>query len=405
MADGIKISELPIAGLLGGTEDVPIVQDGDTKRTYASAFSRNCVPMTRTINGKALNYNITLDADDIGYDNETSGLTGDTTQEALDELADGVSTLEAEKQDVLTFDHAPTSGSSNPVTSGGVFDAITALLPTDTASGNPANFPDGYPAPIVDLAVNIDLTQGGTGLPSPDNIRLFTKWNQTTIYKSGADTSDPEETIISWNGIVSGGVVAGTVDVTTGLLTITHEDIGGQVENYATVTTVTDTYVQAMFTPMEQWYELNLAWSDRFSTDYASGVPCKMAFITSAGQKRLYFNVPRSVLGGITTEDLRTWLSQSHPAFILKLTTPKTRQLTPHELFTLMGENNIWASTGAVTVTYKANLPDYLAKKLPSTMSTLSMSRPAMTLGAVEPQSPVLDEGETASAEAEAEND
>lgn len=385
MADGIKISELPIAGLLGGSELVPVVQDGDTKRTYASAFSQNCVPTSRTVNGKTLNSNITLDADDIGYDNQTSGLTGDTTQEALDELAEGVSTLVVEKQNVLTFDQTPTSGSSNPVTSGGVFDAITALLPTDTVSGNPANFPDGYPAPILDLTVNIDLTQGGTGLPSPDNIRLFTKWNQTTVYSSGADTSDPEETIISWNGIVSGGVVAGTVDVTTGLLTITHEDIGGQVENYATVTgLVTSDYVQAVFTPMEQWYELNLAWSDRFSTDYASGSSCKMEFITSNGQKRLFFNVPKTVLGGETTEDLRTWLSQNHPAFILQLTTPKTRQLTPHELFALMGENNIWSNTGAVTVTYKANLPDYLAKKLPSTMSTMSMSRPALTIGAVE---------------------
>lgn len=30
------------------------------------------------------------------------------------------------KQDVLTFDSAPTSGSSNPVTSGGIFDALVA---------------------------------------------------------------------------------------------------------------------------------------------------------------------------------------------------------------------------------------------------------------------------------------
>lgn len=35
-----------------------------------------------------------------------------------------IKTLIAAKQDKLTFDRKPTSGSTNPVTSGGVYDAI-----------------------------------------------------------------------------------------------------------------------------------------------------------------------------------------------------------------------------------------------------------------------------------------
>lgn len=35
-----------------------------------------------------------------------------------------IKALIAEKQDKLTFDSTPTSGSTNPVTSGGIYDAI-----------------------------------------------------------------------------------------------------------------------------------------------------------------------------------------------------------------------------------------------------------------------------------------
>lgn len=47
---------------------------------------------------------------------------------ALSDYTDAqIDTLLAAKQDVLTFDTAPTEDSTNPVTSGGVFDAISAV--------------------------------------------------------------------------------------------------------------------------------------------------------------------------------------------------------------------------------------------------------------------------------------
>ena len=47
------------------------------------------VPSTRTINGKALSTDISLDSSDIDYDNTGSGLTATDVQEAIDELAQG----------------------------------------------------------------------------------------------------------------------------------------------------------------------------------------------------------------------------------------------------------------------------------------------------------------------------
>ena len=57
----------------------------------------------------------TYDASDIIYDNTESGMTATNVQDAVDEL-------NTEKQDTLTFDTTPTQGSTNPVTSGGVYE-------------------------------------------------------------------------------------------------------------------------------------------------------------------------------------------------------------------------------------------------------------------------------------------
>ena len=72
------------------------------------------------------------DAEASGSTEPTQKLTAQQLAAAVKVLADLVGTAElAEKQDKLTFDTTPTTGSNNPVTSGGVADAITQ----STASG------------------------------------------------------------------------------------------------------------------------------------------------------------------------------------------------------------------------------------------------------------------------------
>lgn len=67
----------------------------------ASAGS-NFVPSTRTVNGKALSSNITINAEDVPYDNTASGLTADDVQEAVDELALKEGQLESTKANKST---------------------------------------------------------------------------------------------------------------------------------------------------------------------------------------------------------------------------------------------------------------------------------------------------------------
>lgn len=54
-------------------------------------------------------------------------------------LQNDVIALQANKQDVLTFDAAPTSGSINPVTSGGVYDALGTKEDTLTFDAAPTS--------------------------------------------------------------------------------------------------------------------------------------------------------------------------------------------------------------------------------------------------------------------------
>jgi hypothetical protein len=54
------------------------------------------------------------------------------------------------------------------------------------------------------------------------------------------------------------------------------------------------------------------------------------------------------------------------------LAEPITYQLTPNEVKSLLGQNNIWADTGDTTVEYRADTSAYIAKKIAEAISALS---------------------------------
>lgn len=81
-------SPSPTVPAMDGTASVgsePLWARGD--HVHPTDTSR--VPTARTVNGKALSADITLDANDIDYDPSTSGLVAGTVQEAIDEFTLG----------------------------------------------------------------------------------------------------------------------------------------------------------------------------------------------------------------------------------------------------------------------------------------------------------------------------
>lgn len=85
------------------------------------------------------------------------------------------------KQDTLTFDTTPTSGSTNPVTSGGVYDSIPSKTSDLT---NDSGFINGYTEtdPVFSASA-------AAGITSSD----IAAWNAAPTYYTG--TSDPSSSL------------------------------------------------------------------------------------------------------------------------------------------------------------------------------------------------------------------
>lgn len=169
--DKIRISQLPAASSPTGNDVLAGVQDGVTKRfslsvilawlrTILTPAGIGAVPETRTVNGKALNQDITLTASNVsavpaaekGAVGGVATLDGNgkvpSTQLDLSGKQDlitasgilkgdgqgGVSAAVegTDYQGPLTFDTTPTEDSTNPVTSDGINAAIKARYSTNT---------------------------------------------------------------------------------------------------------------------------------------------------------------------------------------------------------------------------------------------------------------------------------
>lgn len=127
------------------------------------------VPKTTTVNNKQLNTNITLTAGDVGA-LPAGGTAAKATADANgNNIANTYATQTAltnglaAKQNALTFDSAPTSGSSNPVTSGGVFSAINRKQDTLTFDSTPTS---GSQNPVTSDGIYKAIDGIDVGLPA-----------------------------------------------------------------------------------------------------------------------------------------------------------------------------------------------------------------------------------------------
>lgn len=136
--------------------------------------------ITSPSNGQILVYNSStqkwvngsLSASSASYSNGDSGLAATNVQAAIDELAD-------EKQDALTFDAAPASGSSNPVTSAGIY---TNTVGAVTGSSGTS---DGQ----VKISVTKSGTASNTNMTVTGWDKLVGKWTTTVSSAVGATSA------------------------------------------------------------------------------------------------------------------------------------------------------------------------------------------------------------------------
>lgn len=295
----------------------------------------------------------------------------------------------AEKQDKLTFDEEPTEASENPVTSGGVFDAMTAvegeidafrdtveeeidaLGLTGTAEGTEiAALDDALAKPLKSLSVSFSPKQDGSGTPSLDNLRPITGWTGMTIYHSGEDMSNPDELAVDW-GTITYGFYGGKVTYSgNGTWTIqkiwdgmmTNADgalqkYGGTgVYNWTGSTSSNYAYFAA------NGSNTGVIEDSELCNMYKHGLPSSggdqiVRVYRSSGNSRCL--IRDTSIPGWTEATTNAGLAAAVKAYfadlytrgiqfqcVWKLTTPVEYQITTDELVALLGKNRYWASAG-----------------------------------------------------------
>lgn len=215
----------------------------------------------------------------------------------------------------------------------GYFDSIpslndeSTLTQTIASTGNPT-----FTADYDGLAVI--YVNNGTVDTSTAQLELGSTATSYVAHDGGTDTIDLTETIYG-----------GTLNVSTGVLTITHGivDLGNLDWIYYT----TYTYFQAIL-PARSAVNSE-CWCDRYVYSPYSVGSVRPDKTINTGVP--YFN-PQNLAVTVkdsTYTDATTFkTAMSGAQLVYELATPTTIQLTPTEVRTLLGANNIFADTGDV---------------------------------------------------------
>ena len=242
-----------------------------------------------------------------------------------------------------------------------------------SASGAIASFPDGAEAPVKSLTVAIEPVQEGTGNPSPDNVRPISGWTGCVISHSGADTSNPTTYPITFPS--EAGTVYG------GELTV-NEDGTGRLVVDRTIKKLNELSVRTavLKNGVVSAYIHNFANQSYFGAsgfDY-SKITCTVletkdrdvVWGGSIGSISSWNQDVKMIIGTpiqeATPQAVSAWLSSlgDDEIVVWPLLEPITYALTALEVLeTLKGVNNVWADTGDMSVTYRADTKLYIDKK------------------------------------------
>lgn len=161
----------------------------------------------------------------------------------------------------------------------------------------------------------------------------------------------------------AGTVYGGSLDVPSGKLTVDRATIslvGGNEATYVGNGSSNGT-TRGLVTISDKKIGLSNFISDIFRI----GINEPFVAYTMEGRitsNKIEFRLPDSIANNSTA--IQAWFASNHTQLIYELATPITYQLTPTEVTTLLGQNNIWADTGDTSVNYWKN--KLIAESIPS---------------------------------------
>lgn len=153
----------------------------------------------------------------------------------------------------------------------------------------------------------------------------------------------------------AGTVYGGTVDVVTGVLTVTHKAVDLGTLNWTKGNDATGVYFRTYISDIKQ-PQSQSALVSAICTNYKAAPVNNVvnnSFACAANSTQFFVR-------DLRYSDAAAFKSAvSGVKLVYELATPQTYNLTPQEVELLVGQNNVWADTGDVTLTYGAD-PDKL---------------------------------------------
>ena len=238
---------------------------------------------------------------------------------------------------------------------------LIGAYPVDTATGAIASFSDGADnIPMKKVTVRIEPKQAGSGDPSPDNVRPISGWDSVQVNHGGADVSNPTTITIPLPQTVYGG----TLDVTTGELVVDR----AMVDLGTLAWALDSSRFKARIDNMANKAGRTVKMACSCFKALANGEPYDASADLVCYGAYSYVYVHDFAYTDIAA--FKTAVTGQQLAY--ELTTPITVTLTPHEIKTLLGNNNIWADAGESTVIYRADTTMYINRKIAEAVSALS---------------------------------
>jgi len=203
------------------------------------------------------------------------------------------------------------------------------------------------------------------------NICPITGWTGMNVVVSPTTTASDGTTYpISWQS-TAGTVYGGTLDVTTGVLTVDRvidSYNGSQSENWYETAGYVNRFGlnnAATYSPSGNYqnfianYLVSTAWG---AAKYTFGLRTDGA---------LFLMLDNSATQ-MTLDEFKAYLTANPLSICYELATPVTYQLTPNEVKTLLGNNVIWADCGPTVVEYRADSGLFIANETTAIRSCIA---------------------------------
>lgn len=211
-------------------------------------------------------------------------------------------------------------------------------------------------APLRKLLLSFAPKQSGSGDPSPDNVRPISGWDSVSVIVSPTlDTEEGQTYTTSLGQTVYGG----TLDMVSGVLTvdakcfeITELTLYGNYQSHPLYYCDIPNYQTEPIKRSAIASDEGIIVCDRFSKIKTSAVKTMGDLQVRTNENysvnKFYFRYD----GLNSLADFNAELAQNPMQLVASLATPQTYQLTPQEINTLIGTNNIITDAEVSEIVY-----------------------------------------------------